>query len=762
MEKISKLNLDITQIKQKMTLSEDELRKIITDSEKKSKDDPAEQERVYSAFALCNKVTRDVFGYSPFIQQIQAAFGLYTNNIVEMKTGEGKTLSAVFAAYLAVLAKHRVHILTFNDYLAARDCEWMRPVYEKLGVRVSHISETMTREQRKKAYYSNVVYGTAKEFGFDYQRDQIVFDVKERIMPKLDFGIVDEADSVMIDEARLPLVIAGTQPVKQEENERISEVVKFLKTLSDTNYKITKNRTVYLLNSGASECEKHYKIENLYDAEHADLLYTINDCLKAVFLLKENKDYVVTGNNIRLIDEYTGRVAVGRQFPGILQTAVEMKHNLKVTKRGVTLGSMPIQFFLDCYRSLSGMTGTTTRSETEFNARYALPVVTIPPHIASRREDRPIKVYFDKESKKSALVREILDVHKTGQPILLGTTDISESEEYEKLLRDGGIENLQVLNAKNDAREAEIISSAGKLGMVTISTNMAGRGIDIKLGGGDKEEYDKVSKLGGLFIISTELQETGRMNDQLFGRCGRQGDVGCTQQYCALDDTVPAENAIMKLLPIFSRPKPTSERLTNKTVIKEVYRTQRINEGESVNKRKLLVEYTGMCDQHRKLLFKKRESVLVKPLEEYEPMGRQKFPNLYAKLEEKYGADRLKKFDRDVMLYAIDTYWSEYISFAADTRTAVQLVVLSKKSPTQEYSIKVRHYFEHLEEEIAAIMKDEFKILSKLGDISFYKLKRPEHIHTHIIDDTDAVMSKKGRFDMYEMSEEDLKEFYGQ
>ena len=744
-----------------MTLSEDALRQIIKDSEKTNKSAPAEQERVYSAFALCNKVTPEVFGYSPFIQQIQAAFGLYTNNIVEMKTGEGKTLSAVFAAYLAVLAKHRVHILTFNDYLANRDCEWMRPVYEKLGVTVSHIGEKMSREERKSAYAANVVYGTAKEFGFDYQRDKIVFDVSERIMPPLDFAIIDEADSVMIDEARLPLVIAGTQPVKQEENERISEVVKFLKTLPATHYKLTKNRTVYLLNAGAAEVEKHYGIENLYEEEHSELLYTVNDCLKAVFLLQENKDYVVTGNNIRLIDEYTGRVAVGRQFPGILQTAVEMKHNLKITKRGVTLGSMPIQFFLECYRSLSGMTGTTTRSADEFNARYALPTIIIPPHIPSRREDRPIKVFYDNDSKKAALIAEVVAVHKTRQPILIGTTDIAESEEYEKLLREKGIENLQVLNAKNDAMEAEIISGAGKLGAVTISTNMAGRGIDIKLGGTDRAEYKKVAALGGLFIISTELLETGRMNDQLFGRCGRQGDAGVAQQYCSLEDNVPAENAVMKLIPVFFRPKPTTEQITSKVVIKEVYRTQRVNEAAAVAARKQLVEYTGICNSHRRLLFTKRENVLTKPLDEYKPLGREKFAKLYERLEGKYGAEKMRAFDRDVMLYALDTYWAEYLSFAADTRMAVQLVVLSKKSPTQEYNIKVRHHFEHLEAEITAIMRAEYNILNKLKDISFYKIKRPERIHTHIIDDTAAVMSKKGRFGMYEVTEEDMKEFYG-
>ena len=485
-------------------------------------------------FARCFNAAKKALGITPFDEQLAAAISLSAGRLVQMQTGEGKTLCAVFAACREALNGGNVHILTFNDYLARRDFEWMKPIYDEMGVSVGYITEKTERSERSELYKKQVLYITAKEAGFDYLRDFVCFDTAEMVFPEqLNMAIVDEADSILIDEARIPLVIAGDIAVKEDGG--TAEVYKKVEDFTECDFEYDEeSRNVYLTDDGADKAEELFGLD-MYSEEGVPLLAKICACLKARHILKEDKDYIVRDGRILLIDEFTGRTAEGRVFPGELQAAAEAKHGLKITSRGRIMGNIALQYFARLYPKIAGMTGTAESAAEEFSKLYALDIDVIPTHLPCQREDKQLELYYDREEKRKAIIAAISEASAAQRPVLVGTESIEESESIAEELRRNGID-CSVLNAKNDAEEAGIIARAGEKGAVTISTNMAGRGVDIKLGGEDCREKEFVTSAGGLLVLATSMRESSRITKQLRGRAGRQGDIGESRFFASLDD----------------------------------------------------------------------------------------------------------------------------------------------------------------------------------------------------------------------------------
>ncbi|MCL1831606.1 MAG: preprotein translocase subunit SecA [Oscillospiraceae bacterium] len=681
--------------------------------------------KIDRALQECCKASEKALGLTPFDEQLRAAKSLFSGRIVEMKTGEGKTLSAVFAAFLYVKQDdipHKVHIFTFNDYLAKRDYHWMKPVYDILGVKIALITEKTTFEERKAAYRdADVIYATVKECGFDFLRDFLVFEESERLhvgdtpeafklnsreqssrenSPSLafDVAIFDEADSVLIDEARIPLTIAGD--VDASVSDEFTRVFEFAQTLTEDDYGVNKeNLSVFLTDAGTAKVEERFETDNLYDSDNIELRCNVETAMKALFYLKENKDYVVKNGKIALIDQLSGRVARHRLLPGALQAAVEAKHGLKVTERGVVTGVIPIQFFARQYSHIAGMTGTAELAAEEFELLYGLEVDVIAPHNPSKRVDNEARIYYDNEAKWDAVVAQVKSVHKKKQPVLIGTASIEESETLAAKLKKAGI-TATVLNAKNDEQEADIIKNAGASGAVTVSTNMAGRGIDIKLGGVDEKSRDKVIKAGGLFIIGTALYENARMNEQLNGRSGRQGDVGETALFIALDDEIMVKHSLRKLIGGWrypKRPKSGDGEVDGRVLRREVKRIQRIAQGALLEERKRLLRFTMIGEKHRDVIFRKR-------------------------LEYLDDGDK-------IMMSAINEIWCDYLEYTSELRTGIHLRAVAGRNPAEEYNIDCERYFHGLEERLTE-RYDELKSQDSP------ELFRPKNARTFLMEES--------------------------
>lgn len=453
----------------------------------------------------------------------------------------------------------------------------MKPAYDLLGMRAAYVTEKTPRAERAAAYRADAVYSTVKECGFDYLRDFLVFSEEERVFGEFGHAIADEADSVLIDEARIPLVAAGSMAA--ERDEALSEIFAYAKTLAEEDYEISpETGNAYLTETGARKAERHFRLENLYDEENNALMSRLADSLKALHILAENRDYIVKNGEICLIDPFTGRVSEGRHFPGALQSAAELKHGLTVTERGTILASIAVQNFIRLYPRVSGMTGTAVPAKNEFDEMYGMIVRRVEPNTPPNRTELPMAVYYDTQSKLRAVTEEIRAAHERGQPVLVGTDSIEQSERLSGMLNAQGLKNF-VLNAKNDEAEAEVIGAAGKPGRITISTSMAGRGVDIRLGGADESERERALGAGGLYVIGTFLAENGRMNDQLSGRAARQGDPGQSRLFVSLDEAVMTKYKLKKLAGRHY-PEPTQEELTDKTLLREVMRVQRISQGK--------------------------------------------------------------------------------------------------------------------------------------------------------------------------------------
>lgn len=709
-------------------------------------------------FARCYSAAEKTLGITPFDEQLSAASSLSEGRMVQMQTGEGKTLCAVFAACHEAINGGAVHILTFNDYLADRDCNWMRPIYDELGVSVGCITESTPREERKALYQKQVLYITAKEAGFDYLRDFVCFESGEAVFPeKLNFAIVDEADSILIDEARIPLVIAGDVAVK--ESGGVEDVYDKVADFGENDFAVDEDtRNVYLTDSGADKAEEIFGC-NIYAADGAELLAKICACLKAREELAENKDYIVKDGNILLVDEFTGRSAPGRVFPGELQAAVEAKHGLKITSRGRIMGNIALQYFARLYSKLSGMTGTAEDSREEFEKIYGILTDVIPTRLPCARIDKPLELYYDKDEKRRAIIAAVKEAADIQRPVLVGSESIEESESIADDLRKLGIE-CNVLNAKNNAEEAAIIAKAGERGAVTISTNMAGRGVDIKLGGADSMDKDFVVGVGGLLVLATSMRESSRITKQLRGRAGRQGDVGESRFFASLDDGVMQKNELKKLAGRHYPSAKIAGALTDKTLLKEAERVQRISEGDTFDERVNLMKYTMIGEKHRETTFARRSSLLDGSYNS--EMWQKNAPELYEKALKKFTENELQSLQNRILAALLNEFWSDYLDYTTYLREGIHLTQVAGRNPAEEYNIACEEYYENAAASIPERMAEKLEDVLQCDNLEDYVIDMPTRTYTYLLNDMGEEFKAKpmimGMFDDYEEEAEKLSD----
>ena len=554
------------------------------------------------AFAVVREASRRVLGMTPFRVQIVGAAALHEGNIAEMKTGEGKTLTSTLAVYLNALAGKGVHVVTVNEYLASRDANEMGQLYEFLGLTVGLNLNSMTKEEKREAYAADVTYSTNNELGFDYLRDNMVLYSEHKVQRPLFFGVIDEVDSILIDEARTPLIISG-QAAKAAELYRLSNM--FVKTLKEEeDYSFDEStKGVVLTEKGIEKAEKSFSIENLFDLDHVELNHVINQSLKAYVSMHIDIDYVVEEGDVVIVDSFTGRLMKGRRYSDGLHQAIEAKEGLEVQNETMTLATITFQNFFRMYDKLSGMTGTAKTEEEEFRNIYNMNVIEIPTNRPIVRDDRADLIYSSMEGKFKAVAEDIKERNAKGQPVLVGTVAIETSEIISKYLTKYGVKH-NVLNAKNHGREAEIILEAGQKGSVTIATNMAGRGTDIKLGEG-------VVEVGGLAVIGTERHESRRIDNQLRGRSGRQGDPGITQFYLSLEDELMRRFGSDQMKSMMTRlGMDDTTPIQSKMVSRSVESAQKRVEGNNFDSRKRLLQYDDVLRQQREIIYKERNEVL--------------------------------------------------------------------------------------------------------------------------------------------------------
>ncbi|ACL70393.1 preprotein translocase subunit SecA [Halothermothrix orenii] len=542
--------------------------------------------------------------------QLMGGIVLHQGKIAEMKTGEGKTLAATLPVYLNALTGKGVHVVTVNDYLAKRDSEWMGQIYRFLGLSVGVILNGMTPRERKKAYQADVTYGSNNEFGFDYLRDNLAYNPDDVVQGELHYAILDEVDSILIDEARTPLIISGPAQETTKDYRKFNRIIPRL--VKGRDYEVDeKNRTVHLTEEGLARVEKKLNISNLYDDQNFQLAHQLNQALKAHTLMKKDRDYIVKDGEVKIVDEFTGRIMEGRRFSEGLHQAIEAKEGVAVNKESQTFASITYQNFFRMYDKLAGMTGTAATEEEEFIKIYGMEVVQIPTNKPMIREDLPDVVFRTEEAKFKAVAEEVALKYKKGQPVLVGTVDIEKSEKLSRMLKRKGIPH-QVLNAKNHEKEAEIIKKAGQKNSVTISTNMAGRGTDIVLGEGVKE-------LGGLHVIGTERHESRRIDNQLRGRSGRQGDPGSSQFFVSLEDDLlrlfGSDNISMLMDRMgFDDDQP----IEHKMITRSLERAQKKVEGRNFEIRKTILEYDNIMNKQREIIYEQRKKILfASDLKEY-------------------------------------------------------------------------------------------------------------------------------------------------
>ena len=555
------------------------------------------------AFALVRETAVRTLGLRHYDVQLVGGIALHRGNIAEMKTGEGKTLMSTLPAYLNALSGKGVHIVTVNDYLAQRDADWMAKIYNFLGLSVGAIVSGITDEERKAAYNSDITYGTNNEFGFDYLRDNMKFDRESLVQRDLNFAIVDEVDSILIDEARTPLIISGPTEKSTHFYTQVNIIIPSFK--KDVDYTIDEeSKSVSLTEDGIAKGEKLLKVDNLYDPANIEILHHLNQALKAHTLFKKDTDYIVKNNQVVIVDEFTGRLMAGRRYSEGLHQALEAKEGVKIENENQTLASITFQNYFRMYDKLSGMTGTAETEAPEFKKIYGLDVLVIPTHQEMIREDFPDLIYKTQKEKYEAAIKEIIKLHKKGQPVLVGTISIDVSEDMSRQLKKRGIKHT-VLNAKHHKAEAEIVANAGQKGSVTISTNMAGRGTDIVLGDGVKE-------LGGLHILGTSRHESRRIDNQLRGRSGRQGDPGSSRFYLSLEDDLlrifggDRIHAVMDRLGI-----EEGEHIEHSFISKAIENAQSKVEGHNFEIRKHLLEYDDVMNQQREVIYEQRRKTLM-------------------------------------------------------------------------------------------------------------------------------------------------------
>ena len=551
------------------------------------------------AFAVCREAAKRVIGQFPYPVQVFGATVLNEGDVAEMKTGEGKTLTATMAVYLNALEGKGVHVVTVNEYLASRDAEWMGQIYRFLGLTVGVNLREKDTAGKQEAYKCDITYTTNSELGFDYLRDNMATRPQDRVLRGLHFAIVDEADSILIDESRTPLIISGGSGITANSYVTADRFVKSLRKDKDFTYDI-KKKSCTLTDKGVDKVEAAFGIENLYDPQYSDLVHRIHQALKANFTMQKDVEYMVSNDEILLIDSFTGRVLQGREYSDGLQQAIQAKEHVTIKPETITLATITYQNFFRLYDKLSGMTGTAKTEEEEFRKIYNMRVIQIPTNRPVQRIDDVDLVFGNSNARFKALVEEVKKRHATGQPILIGTASVEKSEIVDKLLTEAGLPH-DVLNAKNHAREAAIIAEAGKKGAITIATNMAGRGTDIKID-------DEVKKLGGLAVLGTERHESTRIDNQLRGRSGRQGDPGYSRFFVSLDDELMQRFGSDNLQRLFG--KMGDEPLESSMVTKAITTAQKKVEGQNFDTRKNLLDYDDVLRQQREIMYKQRDTIL--------------------------------------------------------------------------------------------------------------------------------------------------------
>ena len=555
----------------------------------------------YEAFAVAREAAKRCIGEFPYKVQIIGSLVLHAGDVAEMKTGEGKTLTCTMAVYLNALAGKGLHVITVNEYLSGRDAEWMGQIYRFLGLTVGVNARSKTTSEKKAAYLCDITYTTNSELGFDYLRDNMATDMEHRVLRGLNFCIVDEADSILIDESRTPLIISGGAKTSASQYTVADRFCKTLKKEKDFSVDV-KDKTVHLTEEGQQKAERMFGIKNLYDPEFADLVHRIHNALKANFIMARDVDYLVDAEGeVQIIDPFTGRVLPGREWSDGLHQAVQAKENVKIKQETVTMATITYQNFFRLYKKLAGMTGTAKTEEEEFRKIYNMRVVCIPTNRPVIRIDALDYVYAHKGPKLAALIEEVKERHAKGQPILIGTVSVESSEEISALLTAAGLQH-EMLNAKNHAREAEIISHAGEKGSITLATNMAGRGTDIKIN-------DEVRALGGLCVFGTERHESRRIDNQLRGRSGRQGDPGFSRFYVSFDDDLLVRFAADGIKNYIEK-NFGDEALEAKMITNVITSAQKKIEGQNFDTRKSLLEYDDVLAKQRQIVYDKRDRII--------------------------------------------------------------------------------------------------------------------------------------------------------
>ncbi len=583
-------------------LTDDELRAKTAEFQEKLKNGASLNDIKYEAFAVAREGAWRTIHQFPFKVQIIGALVLNDGNVAEMRTGEGKTLTATMAVYLNALTGDGVHVVTVNEYLAARDADWMGNIYRFLGLTVGVNLASKTSSEKKEAYLCDITYTTNSELGFDYLRDNMTQSVSSRVLRGLKYAVVDEADSILIDESRTPLIISGGQRAAASQYMVADRFVKMLRPEVDFTTDI-KTKTCNLTDSGNDKAEKMFGIRNLYDPENQDLVHRIHQALKANYVMHRDVEYMVDKERqVQLIDQFTGRIMKGREYNDGLQQAIQAKEGVEIKQETTVLATITYQNFFRLYKKVSGMTGTAKTEEEEFEKIYNMKVITIPTNRPIQRIDDMDYIYGTHKAKLKGLVEEVKARHEKGQPVLIGTVSVESNEEISALLTQAGIPH-EVLNAKNQAREAEIISHAGEKGAVTLATNMAGRGTDIKLGEGVKE-------LGGLCVLGTERHESRRIDNQLRGRSGRQGDPGYSRFYVSFEDELMRRFVDDKRREFFIK-QLGEDHLENKIIQNVVTNAQKQIEGRNFDTRKNLLDYDDVLAKQRQIIYDRRDSIML-------------------------------------------------------------------------------------------------------------------------------------------------------
>ena len=700
------------------------------------------QELLEEAFALVRESSRRTLGQRHFDVQLMGGIALHQGKIAEMRTGEGKTLVATLAAYLNALEGKGVHIVTVNDYLAKRDTVWMGQIYYALGLSVGCIThdssyiydpavqaeEAKDKERdtvggfkvqesylkpvaRKEAYAADITYGTNNEFGFDYLRDNMAYDLGAQAQRGQHFAIIDEVDSILVDEARTPLIISAPD---QESSDWYRDFARIIPRLEQGDYeKDEKLKTVTLTESGIDKVEHLLGLKDIYEEKGIKYLHHLEQALRAHALFERDKDYVVKDGQVIIVDEFTGRMLPGRRYSGGLHQALEAKEGVRVQPESLTLASISFQNYFRLYTKLAGMTGTAQTSAEEFFKVYGLEVVSVPTNKPMVREDVPDDVYQAEKAKFRALAREVATRHAKGQPVLVGTVSIQKNEYVSALLKTEGVPH-EVLNAKAHEREGEIIAQAGKKGAVTIATNMAGRGVDIIFGGNppSPEEAQRVREVGGLYVMGTERHEARRIDNQLRGRAGRQGDPGSSQFFLSLDDDLVrifGGEKMQQMMKGFHIPE--DQPIESRLVSSAVESAQGKVEGFNFDARKHLLEYDDVLNKHREVMYKKRREVLERSQDAglkdqllgiVERAGHSK--EEYEKKEQELGPENMRQAEKFVCLRVIDSLWIEHLENMEQLRDSVRLRAYGQQDPLVEYKNEGHKMFKGLLENIDTLI----------------------------------------------------------